>query len=274
LTRAVLLLEAALLGVVQGLTEFLPVSSSAHLILARVFFGWDAEQFGRPFDVACHLGTLGAILIYFRQDLAYLLRALPDVFRRTTADTRLLVLIVIGTVPLVPIGAFLADRADAIRTPAVIVVTLTVVGIAMLIAERRGRQIREAEELTWLEALLLGVAQALALIPGVSRSGATITTGLFLGLERQSAARFSFLLGVPAMLAAALHEGKRLIGQPMDALSIQVFVIGILVSGLVGYATVKYFLRYVASRGLDVFAWYRIALAVATVAWLLMRTPH
>ena len=267
-----LLLEAALLGVVQGLTEFLPVSSSAHLILARAFFGWDAEQFGRPFDVACHLGTLGAILIYFRQDLMYLLRALPDVFRRATADARLLVLIVIGTLPLLPIGAVLSNRVDDIRTPAVIVVTLTGVGIAMLIAERRGRQIREAEELTWGEALLLGVAQALALVPGVSRSGATITTGLFLGLERQSAARFSFLLGVPAMLAAAAHEGKGMIGHPMDALTIQVFIVGIVVSGIVGYATVKYFLRYVASRGLDVFAWYRIALALATLVWLATRT--
>jgi undecaprenyl-diphosphatase len=270
----VLLLEAALLGVVQGLTEFLPVSSSAHLILARVFFGWDAEQFGRPFDVACHLGTLGAILVYFRQDLLYLVRALPDVFRRATADTRLLVLIAVGTVPLLPIGAFLSDRVDALRTPPVIVVTLTAVAILMLMAERRGRQIREADELTWTEALLVGVAQALALIPGVSRSGATITTGLLLGLERQSAARFSFLLGVPAMLAAAAHEGRRLIGQPMDALSIQVFIVGIVVSGLVGYATVKYFLRYVATRGLDVFAWYRIALAAATVVWILVRTQH
>ena len=169
---------------------------------------------------------------------------------------------------------FSSDRVDALRTPAVIVVTLTVVGVAMLVAERRGRQIREAEELTWTEALLLGVAQAMALIPGVSRSGATITTGLFLGLERQSAARFSFLLGVPAMLAAAAHEGKRLIGQPMDALSIQVFVVGIVVSGLVGYATVKYFLRYVASRGLDVFAWYRIVLAAATLAWLADSRPR
>lgn len=266
-----LLLEAALLGVVQGLTEFLPVSSSAHLILARVFFGWDAEQFGRPFDVACHLGTLGAILVYFRHDLVYLARALPDVFRRATADTRLLFLIVVGTVPLVPIGAFLSDHVDALRTPAVIVITLAAVGVAMLVAERRGRQIREAEELTWTEALLVGVAQAMALVPGVSRSGATITTGLFLGLERQSAARFSFLLGVPAMLAAAAHEGKRLVGQPMDALSIQVFIVGIVVSGLVGYVTVKYFLRYVASRGLDVFAWYRIVLAAATLAWLVSR---
>ena len=269
-----LLLEAALLGVVQGLTEFLPVSSSAHLILARVFFGWDAEQFGRPFDVACHIGTLGAILIYFREDLWQLARAVPQLLRRATADTRLLLLIVVGTVPLVPIGAFLADRAEAIRTPGVIVITLAAVGAAMLVAERRGRQFREAEELTWTEALILGTAQALALIPGVSRSGATITTGLFLGLERQSAARFSFLLGVPAMLAAAAHEGKRLIGEPMDALSIEVFVIGIVVSGLVGYATVKYFLRYVASRGLDVFAWYRIALAAATAVWLLTRLPH
>jgi undecaprenyl-diphosphatase len=266
----VLLLEAALLGVVQGLTEFLPVSSSAHLILARVFFGWDAEQFGRPFDVACHLGTLGAILVYFRGDLRRLAGALPQAIRpAATAETRLLWLIAVGTLPLIPIGLVLADRIDALRTPGVIAVTLSLVGMAMIVAERVGQKRRAAEELGWLEALILGVAQAMALIPGVSRSGGTITTGLFLGLERSAAARFSFLLGVPAMFAAAAHEGHRLVGHPMDAATVQVFVVGIVVSGVVGYATVKYFLRYIAVHGLDVFAWYRLALAAATAVWLL-----
>jgi undecaprenyl-diphosphatase len=265
----VLLLHAALLGIVQGLTEFLPVSSSAHLILARAFFGWDSEQFGRPFDVACHVGTLAAILVYFRGDLIAMLRALPRAVPPVTDRTaRLLWLIVVGTLPLLPIGLVLADREDALRTPGVIVVTLAVVGVAMLVADRLGRRERKAEDLGWGEALALGVAQALALIPGVSRSGATITTGLAFGLERESAARFSFLLGVPAMLAAALHEGHRLLGHSMDRATTQVFVVGIVTSGLVGYATVKYFLRYIAGHGLAPFAWYRLALAAITLVWL------
>jgi undecaprenyl-diphosphatase len=265
----VLLLQAALLGVVQGLTEFLPVSSSAHLLLARLFFGWDAEQFGRPFDVACHVGTLAAILVYFRTDLMQMVAAVPRIFQRSDEPSKLAWLVGIGTIPLIPMGLFLAGLEDTLRTPKVIVVTLTVVGVAMLIADRLGRGRRRADDLSSGEAFAMGVAQGMALIPGVSRSGATITTGLAFGLDRPAAARFSFLLGVPAMFAAAAHEGKHLLGHPMDALTAEVFVIGIVVSGLVGYATVKYFLRYLVSHSLSVFAWYRIALAAATVAWLL-----
>ena len=264
-----LLFQAAVLGVVQGLTEFLPVSSSAHLILVRVFFGWDAEQFGRPFDVACHVGTLTAVLVYFRTDLVRLAAAVPRAISAARDDSaRLVWLIVAGTLPLVPMGLVLADREDALRTPKVIVVTLAVVGVAMLVADRLGRRTRRAEDLSLGEAFVLGVAQGLALIPGVSRSGATITTGLAFGLDRPAAARFSFLLGVPAMSAAAAHEGHRLLGHPMDAATAEVFVIGIVVSGLVGYATVTYFLRYLTTHSLAAFAWYRIALAAVIVAWL------
>jgi len=152
----------------------------------------------------------------------------------------------------------------------VIVVTLAVVGVAMLVADRLGRRQRKAEDLTWGEAFSLGVAQSLALIPGVSRSGATITTGLAFGLERGSAARFSFLLGVPAMFAAAAHEGHRMLGVPMDAVTKQVFLVGMATSAVVGYATVTYFLRYLVGHGLAVFAWYRIALAAVTLVWLFL----
>ncbi len=210
-----LLLQAALLGVVQGLTEFLPVSSSAHLLLARLFFGWDAEQFGRPFDVACHVGTLAAILIYFRTDLLQMLAALPRIFSRAADEpARLAWLVGVGTIPLIPMGLFLSGLEDTLRTPKVIVVTLAVVGVAMLVADRLGRGTRRADDLSSGEALALGVAQGMALIPGVSRSGATITTGLAFGLERSAAARFSFLLGVPAMFAAAAHEGRHLARAP------------------------------------------------------------
>jgi undecaprenyl-diphosphatase len=266
----VLLLQAALLGIVQGLTEFLPVSSSAHLLLVRMFFGWDAEQFGRPFDVACHVGTLVAILIYFRADLARLLAAVPRAVPPVKdVSARLLWLVAVATLPLIPMGLVLAGLEDSLRTPQVIVVTLAVVGVLMLVADRLGRRARRAEDLGYGEAFVLGVAQGLALIPGVSRSGATITTGLAFGLDRESAAKFSFLIGIPAMLAAAAHEGRHLLGHPMDAVTKEVFLIGIVASGVVGYATVKFFLRYLINHSLAAFAWYRIALAAVTLAWLI-----
>jgi undecaprenyl-diphosphatase len=266
----VLLLQAALLGIVQGLTEFLPVSSSAHLLLARMFFGWDAEQFGRPFDVACHVGTLVAILIYFRADLARLLAAVPRAVPPVKdVSARLLWLVAVATLPLIPMGLVLAGLEDSLRTPKVIVMTLAVVGVLMLVADRLGRRARRAEDLGYGEAFVLGVAQGLALIPGVSRSGATITTGLAFGLDRGSAAKFSFLIGIPAMLAAAAHEGRHLLGHPMDAVTKEVFLIGIVASGVVGYATVKFFLRYLINHSLAAFAWYRLALAAVTLAWLI-----
>jgi undecaprenyl-diphosphatase len=166
-------------------------------------------------------------------------------------------------------GLVLAGLEDSLRTPQVIVVTLAVVGLLMLVADRLGRRARRAEDLGYGEAFVLGVAQGLALIPGVSRSGATITTGLAFGLDRESAAKFSFLIGIPAMLAAAAHEGRHLLGHPMDAVTKEVFLIGIVASGVVGYATVKFFLRYLINHSLAAFAWYRIALAAVTLAWLI-----
>lgn len=268
-----LLLEAALLGVVQGLTEFLPVSSSAHLILARAFFGWDSDRFGLPFDVACHVGTLTAILVYFRHDLRELLGGVPRVFAPASDPAaRRLWFIAVATVPAVLVGGLLGDVIDAARTPAVIVATLALVGVLMCVAERAGAHERQAESLSLVETLSVGVAQACALIPGVSRSGATITMGLFLGLTRQSAARFSFVLGVPAMLGAATLEGAKLAmaDAPMDAVTRQVFVVGMVVSGVVGYVTVKFFLRYLVNHTLNLFVAYRLALAAATLVWLVL----
>lgn len=268
------LLEAALLGVVQGLTEFLPVSSSAHLILARAFFGWDGEQFGLPFDVACHVGTLSAILFYFRHDLRDLAAGVPRLLtpRRHPAAMRLW-FIGLATVPAVLVGGLAGDLIDRARTPAVIAVTLGVGGVLMVVAERVGAHRRGHESLTLAEALAIGAAQACALVPGVSRSGATITMALLLGLTREAGARFSFVLGVPAMLGAATLEGARLAASEasMDALTLQVFVVGMVVSGVVGYLTVKFFLRYLVNNTLNAFALYRLALAGVTAAWLVSR---
>ena len=265
--------EAILLGTVQGLTEFLPVSSSAHLILARALLGLDAERLGMAFDVACHVGTLLAVVVFFRTDLTAMAMALPGLFRRPLwpADQpgRQMRLIALGTLPVVAAGLLVAGGLeDRLRTPLVAAASLLVVAVLFLVVERVGSRTRDERGLTAGEAVLIGAAQALALVPGVSRSGATITAGMFMGLRREAAARFSFLLGVPAILAAAVHEGWHLLQAGLTADQTGLFLVGMTVSGVVGYAAVKYFLKYVAGHTLAVFAWYRIALAAVTVAWL------
>jgi undecaprenyl-diphosphatase len=268
------LFQAVVLGVVQGLTEFLPVSSSAHLILARALLGWDAAELGLAFDVACHVGTLAAVVAYFRADLAGLARALPALFRAplwpADAAGRRLRLIAVGTLPVLVVGLLLAGAIEnALRTPWVTVVTLTGVAVLFLLVERSGRAVKGEDAVTPGVALAIGAAQAAALVPGISRSGATITTGMYLGLRREAAARFSFLLGVPAILAAAAHEGLHLVQAGMGAEQARMFLVGMGVSGVVGYVTIKYFLRYVVGHTLAPFAWYRLALAAITAVWLL-----
>lgn len=266
-------LLAALLGVVQGLTEFLPVSSSAHLILARAFFGWDAGEMGLAFDVACHVGTLLAVVVYFRRDVAAMVAAVPDmVARRPTPPARLAWLIVLGTVPAVLVGVLFGDVIEErLRTPYVAAVTLAVVAFSFFAVEALGRRVRLHGTLSAAEAFGIGVAQASALVPGVSRSGATIVVGMALGLKREEAARFAFLLGIPAILAAAGREGVMLLGRGLSPGEGQLFAVGMASSAVVGYVTVKYFLRYLTGHSLAVFAWYRLLLAGAVVAWLFVR---
>jgi undecaprenyl-diphosphatase len=267
----VALLFAALLGIVQGLTEFLPISSSAHLILARAFFGWDTEVFGLAFDVACHLGTLVAVLVYFRADLRAMVRAIPDALG-PTPPARQLRLIVFGTLPVVVVGLLWADWLAAnVRTPGVTAVTLAAGALGLLVVERLGPRRRDESSLRPLEAIGFGLAQAAALVPGVSRSGATITFGMAIGLRREAAARFSFLLGVPAILAAAAKEALELARVGLAPGAVEVFAAGIVSSAVVGYLTVKYFLRFLAGHRLDVFAWYRLGLAGTVVVWMLAR---
>jgi undecaprenyl-diphosphatase len=267
------LLAAALLGVVQGITEFLPISSSAHLILARAFFGWDAEVFGVAFDVACHVGTLIAVLVFFRADIAAMIRALPVVFGpAANPAARRIQLIVVGTVPIVIVGLLWADWLEATtRTPQVAAVALLVGAALLLFIERAGRQGRDEDALSATGALLIGAAQASALIPGVSRSGATIAAGMALGLRREVAARFTFLMSIPAILAAAAKKGLELRDVPLATSEIGLFAVGMATSAIVGYLTVKYFVRFLATHRLDVFAWYRVALSLATFAWLAAR---
>jgi undecaprenyl-diphosphatase len=269
----VTLLPAALLGIVQGLTEFLPVSSSAHLILARAFFGWDAEAaFGKAFDVACHVGTLVAVLVFFRGDLWRMAGAAPQAFRGGGgADARRIWLIAVGTIPVVIVGGLWSDAVDAVRTPSVAAVAL-LAGAALLLAiERMGDRRGGEDVLTFAGAFAIGIAQSIALIPGVSRSGITIAAGMALGLRRESAARFTFLMSIPAIVAAAAKEALELRELPLVAGDAWLFVVGMTTSAVVGYLTVKYFIRFLVNHTLDVFAWYRILLAGVTFAWFAAR---
>jgi undecaprenyl-diphosphatase len=248
---------AVLLGIIQGLTEFLPVSSSAHLILARLFFGWETPpEFGLAFDVALHLGTLAAILTFFRAEIGAMCRAVPALFAVEPGESgRLIRLIVVGTIPVVIVGLSFADVIEErMRTPGVAATALAVGAVAMLAAERVGRRRGTEVSMGWLDALAIGCAQAAALVPGVSRSGST--------------ARFTFLLAIPATLAAAGKESLELRHLALTDDAVLLFVIGIVVSGVVGYLTIKYFLRFLAGHRLDVFAYYRILLAAATAVWL------
>ena len=266
------LLSAALLGVVQGLTEFLPISSSGHLILARAFFGWDAERFGLAFDVAVHVGTLLAVFVYFWRDVQQMIGALPGALTGGQGEhERLVRLIVVGTIPIVIVGLLFADWLEGVRSPGVVAVTLTLGGIGLIVAERLGRQNREAAATGYAEAFAIGVAQTAALIPGVSRSGATLTLALLFGLRRESAARFVFLLSLPAVLAAAAREALKLSEAGAAGIPVTLFAVGLVTSAIVGYLTIKFFLRYVAGHSLAGFAYYRFALAAVTVLWLAWR---
>lgn len=278
------LLQAAVLGIVQGATEFLPVSSSAHLILARAVFGFDGEKFGLPFDVACHVGTLIAVLIYFRADVVRMIEALPDLFRPGVMNARpaegpghnpnarLIWLLVVGTIPAVIVGLLFNKLIEErLRTPGIAVAMLVIGGALFFVAERTGNHERSDASLTLMEAFWIGCAQAAALVPGVSRSGATITLALFLGLRRPAAARFIFLLAIPAILAAAAKEAPKMMKAGMGGDEATLFLVGIIMSAIVGYLAVRFFIEYLQKHRLDVFGWYRIALAASAALWLFTR---
>jgi undecaprenyl-diphosphatase len=268
------LIQAILLGIVQGLTEFLPISSSGHLLLGQYFLGMDQETFGLSFDVALHLGTLVAVVSFFWRDLIRLARAFLRSLRSLNfaePDQRLTYLILAATVPAAIIGFTFEDFfSTAVRSPWVVVTTLVVVGVLLIVGERVGSMNRQASKMSFLGAVGIGCAQAAALIPGVSRSGATITLGLFLGLTRQEAARFSFLMSVPIITGAGGLEMGQVLAAGMGAGEALNFGVGFLVSAVVGYFTIKFFLAYLARHSLRAFAYYRFGLAAVVAAALLL----
>src|SRR5215212_10046045 len=266
-------MEAVFLGVVQGLTEFLPVSSSGHLLLAQYFLGLDPATFGLSFDAAIHLGTLLAVVSFFRRDLLRLSRALLDSLPRPDlADDyqRLAYLVLAATVPAAIIGfLFEGFFETAVRSPWVVVFNLVLVGVLFLVGEDVGSSSRPADKLRFSEAIGIGFAQAAALVPGVSRSGATITLGLFLGLRREEAARFSFLMSVPIIAGAGSLQLAEVVSEGIDAWEVLMFGAGFVSSAVVGYLTIKFFLRFVAHHSLRAFAYYRFGLAALVTGVLL-----
>ncbi len=253
--------QVVVLAIVQGLTEFLPISSSGHLVLVPVFFGW-VDQ-GLAFDVAVHFGSLLAVLLFFRKDILALLRGGIQVLGANveSIESRLALGIALGTIPAALAGLALAGWIEAnLRSPAVIVFTLSGYAILMILADRLGRRTRAISSITIKEAVLIGIAQALALVPGTSRSGITITAAMALGFERQDAARFSFLLAVPVILLATVFSLVGLVNSDATVAWGQLSI-GVLVSGIVAYLSIEFFMRFVSRIGLIPFAIYRLALA-------------
>lgn len=268
------LIEAIFLGIVQGLTEFLPVSSSGHLLLGQYFLGLDQERFGLSFDVAMHLGTLLAVVSFFWRDLVRMALAFLRSLRHrdlSQPDQRLAYLVLASTVPAALLGYFLEDFFETVvRSPWVVVFNLVLVGILFIVGEVIGRRTRQASKLSFGEAIGIGVAQAAALVPGVSRSGATMTLGLFLGLKREEAARFSFLMSVPIIAGAGLLQLGEVISEGMSASDILLFGVGFVTSAVVGYWAIRFFLSYVVDHSLRAFAYYRFGLAALVTILLVV----
>lgn len=262
-------LHAIWLALLQGLTEFLPISSSAHLILMPRLLGW-ADQ-GLAFDVAVHVGTLVAVLTYFRADVLRLFTAWlrSCATRRVDSDARLAWFVLLGTVPVVVFGLLLHDFIETVlRSPLVIAVATIGFGVLLWVADYYGRQLRNEMSLRLTDIIFIGLAQALALIPGTSRSGITMTAGLALGLSRTAAARFSFLLSIPVIAMAGVYETGKLVQQsaPVDWGAIS---LGAVVSAVSAWLCIHFFLQLIERIGMWPFVAYRLLLG-AVLLWMFL----
>lgn len=256
--------QAIVLGAVQGLAEFLPISSSAHLVLAPWFFGW--QDPGLTIDVALHIGTLAALLLFFWREWLDIIRS--GFGGKGSVSRHLLWYIAIASIPGAVIGALFEKAAEgAFRAPLLIAVTLTVGGLLLLWADRTKGVERSTETFSVRDALLIGCAQACAIIPGISRSGSTITAARALGFGRDAAARLSFLLAAPITGGAVLFSLRHLSRADITVS----FFVGIVVSAVVGMVAIRFLLRYVARADYRPFVWYRVALAAAVVIVMLIR---
>jgi undecaprenyl-diphosphatase len=256
-------LEAIILGLVQGLTEFLPISSSAHLrIIGEVLPG--AADPGAAFTAITQLGTETAVVVYFWRDIVNIIKAwfgsLTGKVPRNDPDARMGWLVIIGSIPIGVLGLLFQDQIESTFRSLWIVATMLIVfGVFLAIADSIGRQVRTLDKLTYKHGILYGLAQALALIPGVSRSGGTITAGLLMGYTREAAARYSFLLAIPAVFASGLYQLAKSFGEP-GPYGLGETALATVVAFGVGFVIIGWFLKYVSTRSYRLFVWYRIAL--------------
>ncbi len=263
------LFQAIVLGIVQGLTEFLPISSSGHLRIVPAFAGW--EDPGAAFTAVIQLGTMAAVVLYFRDDLIRIVRAwlssLRDPSRRSELDARLGWYLIVGTIPIVIFGvAFSHQIENGARNLYIIGTTLIVLGIVLLVAEKVSLRERDLTTITRRDAIVVGFAQALALIPGVARSGATITAGLFLGMDRVSAARFSFLLSIPAVVLSGIFELRLVVdGDAEGAVGLGPTAVATVFAFISGYLSIAFLLKFLTTHSTGVFVAYRILLGAVVL---------
>jgi undecaprenyl-diphosphatase len=258
--------QAIILGAVQGVTEFLPVSSTAHLILLPWALGWPDP--GLSFDIALHLGTLVALLVYFRAEWLALAGSAVGILqgRTESSDARMVMLIIVGTIPGAVAGVLFEHQVEeALRAPQLIAVMLIGMALILVVAEIAGHRKKGLDEISWPDAITVGVAQAFAIIPGVSRSGVTITGGLFRNFKRDTAAKFSFYLSTPLIAGAVGNTIRHLIKEHAGMEQLTPFFVGVLVSGIVGYVSIAFMLRYLQTHTTFLFVYYRIALGVVVL---------
>ncbi len=255
--------QAIVLGIVQGITEFLPVSSSGHLILVPELLGWPEQSVA--FDATIHLATLAAVVVALRVDLWQIARSFID--RKAQDWQRLGLMVILATLPVAILGLFFADAIETtLRNPLIVAASLAVWGIALFIADRQVKReaIQDVRKVSWKSVLTIGLAQAIALIPGTSRSGVTITAGLFTGLNRETAARFSFLLGIPSIALAGAAGVAHLISSPEPVMWTPV-IFGFLAAFITGMLAIQWLLKLLVKASYRWFAVYRVILAVVVL---------
>ncbi|MEH0741949.1 undecaprenyl-diphosphate phosphatase [Vibrio cholerae] len=263
--------EAFILALIQGLTEFLPISSSAHLILPSAILGWDDQ--GLAFDVAVHVGTLAAVIIYFRQEVVTLLSSFfASIFRaERSKEAKLAWMILLATIPACIFGLLMKDIIEIYLRSAWVIATTTIVfGLLLWWVDKTATLADDEYQAGWKKALFIGLAQAMAMIPGTSRSGATMTAALYLGFTREAAARFSFLMSIPIILLAGGYLGLKLVisGEPIHT---GFLLTGIVTSFVSAYLCIHFFLKLISKMGMTPFVIYRLLLGVGLFAFLLTR---
>ncbi len=261
------IIQIVVLGIIQGLTEFLPVSSSAHLVLVSIVMGWEDQ--GLLIDVAAHAGSLIAVMFYFRAEISNMISAMQNPSApQNEATMKLVLAIVAATIPIVIAGLLFADQIEKyLRTTEIIAITTIVFALLLAYADRKSKQIHDEYQMSWTDVMFIGIAQAFALIPGTSRSGITITAALLLGMNKVAAARFSFLLSIPTILAAISYKSLKLFDVDIEV--DMVAIIGVLViSAVVAYICIDVFIRMVNIIGMMPFVFYRVIMGIVLLTFI------